>query len=301
MARHDQLFKTLFRTFFDDLLHLVAEDLVDALDLATVRFHDKEIFSDAPHGRRSELDLVAAVQPRGRKSRTETWILVHVEIERRYRRPFAARFWRYYMQLRLRHPGSPVFPVVVFLQGGPRGVVDATYRESVLGRSVVEFSYRSFGLSGSSAAEHIARPQPLAWALASLMRAPTWAPSEHKIACLRPIARAPLDDARRFLLMEAVETYLPLEEPEQLRYHRQVETDEPEIHTMELSFPEKLRAEGRSQGQRQMLQRLLERRFGPLSSSVRERLDSVRDADELLRLGDRILDARSLDELGLAG
>jgi hypothetical protein len=44
---------------------------------------------------------------------------------------------------------------------------------------------------------------------------------------------------------------------------------------------------------------LLERRFGPLSSASRERVEEITDADELSRLADRVLDARSVEDLGL--
>lgn len=58
--------------------------------------------------------------------------------------------------------------------------------------------------------------------------------------------------------------------------------------------------EGRTEGLRQMLRRFLEKRFGPLSATARERLEAIDDPEALDRLGDRIFDARSLDELGLA-
>ncbi len=54
--------------------------------------------------------------------------------------------------------------------------------------------------------------------------------------------------------------------------------------------------EGRSEGQAQMLLRLLDRRFGPLSASVNERVGAA-SAVELERWADAILDARTLDEV----
>lgn len=56
------------------------------------------------------------------------------------------------------------------------------------------------------------------------------------------------------------------------------------------------RAEGRIEGEAEVVRRQLERRFGPLPEGARTRLAAA-DADTLLRWADRLLDARSLDEV----
>ena len=53
-----------------------------------------------------------------------------------------------------------------------------------------------------------------------------------------------------------------------------------------------------AQGQRKLLQMMLERRFGPLSPAVGERLDTY-SSEKLTQLAMKLLDARSLRELGL--
>lgn len=55
---------------------------------------------------------------------------------------------------------------------------------------------------------------------------------------------------------------------------------------------------GVQQGWRAALQRLLEARFGPLSTEVRERLEGL-DSERLEALTVPVLTARSLQELGL--
>jgi aryl-alcohol dehydrogenase-like predicted oxidoreductase len=55
---------------------------------------------------------------------------------------------------------------------------------------------------------------------------------------------------------------------------------------------------GLLQGQRKMLQKQLEARFGPLSASVKDRLDSF-GPDRLEALALELLKAESLQELGL--
>ena len=55
---------------------------------------------------------------------------------------------------------------------------------------------------------------------------------------------------------------------------------------------------GLQQGQRTMLQKLLEARFGPLSPSAQQRLESL-GPEQLEALAVELLKAQSLEELGL--
>ncbi|HLA36063.1 MAG TPA: DUF4351 domain-containing protein, partial [Rhodocyclaceae bacterium] len=56
------------------------------------------------------------------------------------------------------------------------------------------------------------------------------------------------------------------------------------------------RQEGRQEGERIVLQRQLERKFGPLDAGMQQRLSQA-DADTVLMWSDRILDARNVDEV----
>jgi predicted transposase YdaD len=128
--------------------------------------------------------------------------------------------------------------------------------------------------------------------------------AEHKMACLRRIAGARLDDLRRFLLVNCVETYLELEgrdaeELEALQARRNAE----EVRIMRMTWAEKLeekgRVEGREQGVRQTLLRQLGLRFGPISEDVRRRIEAIGSLERLNQIAEQILVARSLEEMGL--
>lgn len=56
------------------------------------------------------------------------------------------------------------------------------------------------------------------------------------------------------------------------------------------------REEGRVEGEAAVVRRLLERRFGPLPESARNRLAAA-DADTLLVWADRLLDAATLEDV----
>ena len=55
-------------------------------------------------------------------------------------------------------------------------------------------------------------------------------------------------------------------------------------------------SKGRIEGEAALLLRILERRFGPLSIDVKQRIAST-DAETLLIYGDRVLDAKTLDDI----
>jgi hypothetical protein len=122
------------------------------------------------------------------------------------------------------------------------------------------------------------------------------------IGCVstRRIAGAHLDDLRRFLLVNCVETYLELkgrdaEELEALQARRNAE----EVRTMRMTWAEKLEEKGREQGVRQTLLRLLGLRFGPISEDVRRRIEAIGSVERLNQIAEQILVAHSLEEMGL--
>ncbi|NJL26661.1 MAG: hypothetical protein HC897_01705 [Thermoanaerobaculia bacterium] len=109
-------------------------------------------------------------------------------------------------------------------------------------------------------------------------------------------------------MLDIVETYLELNDEEAERYAAKLasEDENQEVRTMALSWSEKIEAKayerGVQQGLRQMirmLQHQLERRFGPLPQTALERLSAIGDPITLEQLGRKLIDARSLEELGL--
>jgi hypothetical protein len=205
---HDQLFKDLIRSFPADFLNLAAPEVLPKLEPRDLDFQPAEVFIDLPRGAQRHLDLVARVRTRDGKPAA---VLLNVEIELRFRSAVPARLWSCNRQLHLRY-GLPVHTFVLYLHGGSAGVKADVHREVSLGWKVCSFHYRSFGLSGAPAEDYLARPEPLAWALAALMRWPGNDRYAQRRACLERIARERnLDGARSFLLFNGVATYLELD------------------------------------------------------------------------------------------
>lgn len=292
VSRHDQLFKDLFRSFLPDFVRLVAPGPAERLDLANATFLDKEAFTDWPRGRRRELDLLATVPLLSDPQRRA---LIHVEIEARANPRLGLRQAGYYMQLRLRH-GLPVLPIAVCLKRGRPGPELVQMVDDQLGPELGCFRYYSFGLAGCKAEDYLDRSEPLAWALAALMRPESLSRAALKLACLRRIFSAPGTDLERFLLANCVETYVQLS-PEEETELAALQSREPEGKETEmfLTWAEKMELKG----MRQVLGHQLAQKFGPISEEVAGKLEAITSFRKLERLANKILVARSLDEMGL--
>ena len=105
------------------------------------------------------------------------------------------------------------------------------------------------------------------------------------------------DDVRRYLLCECVQAYLPLEGPQLEEFNHLLVTEKfMPVQQIGLTWFE----EGELQGQRKMLQRLMEKRFGSLSPAVLMRMKAMSE-EQLTDLSLRLLDAPgSLEDLGLS-
>ncbi len=301
---HDRIFKQLLSVFWDDLVSLLSPELDEWLQFepGPGKFIESEAFTDFIQGPTAEADLVARGWAREDVLRP---VLVQVEVEGQFLHSTAERLWRYTMHLRLKYYRS-VIMIVLFLKGGPPG---ATWNhvEDRVGSLVLErFNYLSFGLSGASAEEYLERPEPLAAALAALMRSEDRV--EQKLCCLRKISRAPVSGSQRYLLAKIVETYLQLEGEDAERFAAEIaKKKNEEIRKMEITWEETLaarEARGKAQGQikeaRSALVRLLEFRFGALPAEILARIEAIGDLDRLHELHGQALAVEALEALNFS-
>ena len=321
MPPHDHLFKSLFRAFFRDLLLLVGVKIAEWLAPDTaVEFRDKELIPDSPKGEGRIVDLLAAIpDPAG-----GTAVLVHVEIERSAPKDFGRRLWDYSIHLRSHHP-EPLLSLVVFLRGGPPGPNWTVHTEEAGGDEVAQFRYLSLGLSKFPAEKLLARPEPLAWGLAALAKPGTLGRARVKFEALRRIENAPLSEREKLLLVNCVETYLPLKGREAEEYASLASAhDSPESEPMQMTRADKIEAKGIAKGRREgrkegrkegreegmekgaeflrlTLLRQLDQRFGQVPEPLQERLAAIRSFAKLSAIAGRILEVQSIEELGLGG
>jgi hypothetical protein len=298
MAPHDPLFKSLLRAFFAGLLRLVAPDLAARLELSAVAFLDKEFVSAAPPRTHGIADLLARAPLKG----TGRFLLIHVEIEARSRRGMGARLRDYHRAIQARHE-DPVLSIVVYLKGGPAGICEQELDGDLKAPGLTSFRYLSFGLSRCSAAEYLAKSEPLAWALAALMNRGGLSKAELKMRCFERLTEASLRDEERRELANCIETYLELtpEEAEEVPLLDTSQTRRTQAMSLlyKVSWADKMMLEGERRGLRGVLLDEIEERFGPVPEGIRSRIESIQSVDRLKRLIRRARTAKSLNGLRL--
>ena len=292
---HDQLSKSLISTFFQDFLRLAAPDSARHLRPDEAVFLDKDLCLDWPDGNRRELDLLAKVPV----ETGDLEVLVHVEIESRASSGMDQRMWCYYMQIRLRHE-LLILPILLNLRGGRPGVSLEVLKEGV-GAARVTFPYHLLGLSGCQAEEWLARPEPIAWAFAALMRSKSWSRAELKIECLRRVRKSEVTGFRKEVLVNWLIACVRLTGKNAAEYKRLLELeDNKEVEKMETTVLDRAEARGEAKAvekMRQAVLKCLEQRFGTVPKQVRRCLGATKSPELLTTLFEKLMSAGSVDDL----
>ena len=174
----------------------------------------------------------------------------------------------YYEQLRRRH-GLPVLPIALYLRVGLDGIGWDVYEEKYWDHRLVSFEYAYVGLPGLDGEQYVAGEHLLGVALTALMRVPPARRAEVHAEALRRLAEARENDYRRYLLLDCLEAYATLDEAQAQELGALLRTERYQgAQAMAVTTFEKGVQAGLQQGQRTMLQKLLEARFGPLSPSA---------------------------------
>lgn len=316
-TKYDQVTKELLTTYPTPFLRLAAPRLAERIDPGTIALAPEEHYPGSPTGRERRPDLVSrALAKAGKDGSDEGEVLLHAEIELRYRTAKVPKLLDYHRGLSLEY-GLSVHTLVLYLRGGPPGAQDLVYEERSLGRVVASVGYYSLGLSRMSAAEALASPEPLAWALAALMRpAKGQSRAQLGLACVRRIADASSDLDRREqnLLFRYVWVCGRFEGKDAEEFDTILAEldDDDEVEEMKMSMMEfwtrEARAEarkealaegmekGRKEGEASLLKRLLRRRFDQLPRWIDQRLKKA-SRRELEAWAERVLDAKRLEDV----
>jgi len=157
---HDQRFKEFLQTFLQEFLKLFFPDVESRLDFRAIEFLDKEVFTNLAEGSSRRAGVVAKLTTHDGEPEL---VLVHIEIEARPKKDFQARMFEYYALLCARHK-MPVFPVVIYIHGGKKGLTTHLF-----GREILRFRYESVQLARLDVEEYRKGVGPVAVALGALM------------------------------------------------------------------------------------------------------------------------------------
>lgn len=306
---HDQIFKNLIEAFFQEFVALFLPKEAKLIDFSRVEFLKQEHFTDVPRGERRRLDLVAKV---GLRTGGDEFVLVHGEFEGKKEPDFPKRMYRYFSRLFDRYD-TAIVPVAVFTD-------DAKWRKPIpdsftiqLRCTYMRFRYHLVKLKHLDYRRFLTSSNPLAYALMAKMGYSRRERVRLKAEFLRLILGAKVDPARRSLLIDFVETYMPLGGQDESEYERLVAKD-PEyrevaamITVYEKRGIEKGRREGKREGKRAgqiqekraVLTLQLEKRFGDLEASLKQRIRRIGSPQRLDSLLLAVLDAQSVDDLDL--
>ena len=199
-------FRELFQTFLGDYLKLVEPDFAVHLLPEQARFP----VLDVPQWTGEEREALGVVADVPSSAGEAITVLIQIEPEALGPDETSRRLGRYFVGLETRYT-QPVLLSVVYLQGARPGVnLESASLSRIFDMEVLRIFYTSFGLAECRADSYLERPEPLAWALAALMRPVRRSRAEHKLACLRRIAGSGLPERRRALLATCVEDWMEL-------------------------------------------------------------------------------------------
>jgi hypothetical protein len=204
----------------------------------------------------------------------------------------------YYIQLR-RDTGLPVLPIALFLRVGLDGIGWDAYEEHFWEQRIVRFEYAYVGLPALDGEAYASGENLLGVALSALMRLPADRRAEWYAEGLKRIAASGENDYRRFLLAECLEAYAELDEVQKERLQALLHTEAyKEVEPLMKTTYERGIECGIEQGERRSALRLLEAKFGPLPTEVKQQVEAL-SPEALVQLQLDLLQAQALEELRL--
>lgn len=296
---HDRLFKELLTVFFVEFVELFFPQLREYLDPNSITFLDKEIFTDVTMGEQYETDLIVQV----RFAEKEAYFLIHVENQSSRETGFDRRMFRYFARLYEKF-NLPVYPIVIFSYDKPKKAAIAYHKVRFPDFEVLKFNYRVVQLNRLNWRDFLEQKNPVASALMAKMSILPEDRPKVKVECLRLLATLRLDPARMQLISGFVDSYLKLNEAENLRFVKQIAKIKPEekeeVMQIVTSWMEEGIEIGLEQGEKKGQVRLLllqlNRRFGELQLNIKEQISNL-SLMQLDALGLEMLDFKSWEDL----
>jgi hypothetical protein len=271
MIDHDRLFKELLTVFFVEFLELFFPPVLTYLDTDGIEFLDKEVFTDVTSGEKHEADIVAKVRFRGR----DAFFLVHGENQSYDQAEFARRMFHYFARFDEKHR-LPIYPIAVFSYDKPYRAEPTAYNVEFPDFTPLNFQFRAIQLNRLDWREFVNKSNPVAAALRAKMKIAPKDRPKVKAQCLRLLVTLKLNPARMQLIWGFVESYLELNPQEEQVFTQEIAAIEPqEKKEATMEFINSFEERGMQEQALRMVQRRLERRFGPIEANIESRLSEM--------------------------
>jgi hypothetical protein len=113
-TRHDQLFKQLIHTFFEEFLEAFFPDIHHHIDFQAIKPFSEEVYSDLVQGDTRRLDIVVETKLKG----TDTVVIVHIEPQNSKQDDFHKRMFHYFtLLINIRNPLFQLLYLVIKKSG----------------------------------------------------------------------------------------------------------------------------------------------------------------------------------------
>ncbi|MCX6359198.1 MAG: cytosolic protein [Armatimonadetes bacterium] len=298
----DSPWKTILEALFPEFLQLFVPEAYDDIDWnVRPRFLDKE-FDQATRGARAGSRAVDQLAEVALRDGSQTWVLVHIEVQAQRDRAFARRMYRYHLRIFDRFDREPVsLAVLADAEPGwrPTGFGYTRWRCSArLDYPVVKLTdwadrpeelFEGGNPFGIAVAAHLAAVQA--------GRQPETRFARRK-ALYRDMRRMGVSQDQASALMTFMDWVLELPEELDDRFWSEVgeEEDEPNMKYMS-RFEMKAMERGRREGLLEGLQLGLELRFGKPGLEQMEELSRIDSLETLMRVKDALTTVSSPAEL----
>ncbi|RUT09589.1 hypothetical protein DSM106972_000830 [Dulcicalothrix desertica PCC 7102] len=299
MIDHDGLFKKLLKNFFPEFIELFFPDISNYWQRNSLQFLPQEIITDIIDGEKKIVDiLVQALFQNQEKS-----FIIHVEHQSYTKNNFNQRNFLYYTHL-YKEYRLPIYPIVIYSHDAPLTQEASSFKIDFPEWAPLKFEYRVVQLNQLDWQDFVNIRNPVACALMSKMRMGTEERPTVKLLSLQLLTSLGLNPAQIELISGFIGTYLKLNAAEEAEFQRLIATIEPrkqeEVMEIVTDWMERGIEQGMQQGmQREAVlfaQRLLNRRFGNLSTQQQERIQSL-STQKLEELGEALLDFTSIADL----
>nr|WP_026287182.1 transposase [Gracilibacillus lacisalsi] len=244
---HDQLFKQLIGTFFDEFIEVFFPSVHQQLDFSSLKPLSDEVFTDLIHGERRRADIVME----GRLKEQDTLIIIHVESQSYEQKNFHERMYHYFSILYNRYR-KPIIPIAVFSYDKVRDEQD--YFELTFPfLHVLTFHFLKIELKKQDWRSFLRSNNPVAAALLSKMGYKNSEKVQVKKEFLRMLAKLELDAAKMELIYGFFETYVKLNQIEEDKLMESIQNSNDEsleefVKKLPNSWRDKGLREGREKG-----------------------------------------------------
>ena len=286
---HDQTFKNLILDYPRQALAFLAPSEATDLEQTSIRSLREEQRIARLSDRFFEMDVPLEVSwPDGRRE----VVLFVVEEETETRRFSIHKLAVYCLQLSEELETHRVVPVVIFLRRGqfPTSLILGTEFTNYL-----EFRFLYRYLPELEAADYLGSDNLVARLNMLNMRYPAAEKLRIYHAAQEGLVMLEPDPEMRLKWADFIEIVCPLSEEEQRRYQDEILVNSPNREVI-MGYTSTIREEGRQETRIAILTQLLEKRFGPLTLPVRQRLENA-TSGELNEWLLRVLDAGSVEEV----